>query len=507
MNRSTSNMEKDTQKKLSSDEADISVHDGHLQYAASPRPAALQHLSEDELKQLETRLRRKIDIRLLPSMILIYIMNYLDRNAIGAARLGGLEDDLGLKGDEFQTAVSILFVGYVLMQVPSNMLLNKIGKPASYLSACMMAWGILCACTGAAQGFSSLVATRFLLGFVEAAFYPGALATLSAWYVRKELGVRTAIFYSGSLISGAFSGLIGAGIINGMNGVRGLLAWRWIFIIEGSITVLIAFATFFILPNFPATTKWLSEEERAMAMWRMELDAAGEEDWTEGSKQSLFHGFKLLIKDPKNWILVVVCYGAASAIAINSFFPTIVASMGKDKITTLLLTAPPYLLACIVCAVVAWNADRVQERFWHTSLSIAAALAGFIISASTTQIGPRYFGAMIMLPGIYSGFNMSMVWTANTNFRPVSKRAAALAFNNALATVCSIYGSFLYPNGAAPRFILAFSVNAGMAFIAICASILLHFVLKRANRKLEAKEAEEEAAGQHTVRSGFRYLT
>lgn len=113
-------MEKDIQKKLSSDEADISVHDGHLQYAASPRPAALQHLSEDELKQLETRLRRKTDIRLLPSMILIYIMNYLDRydtmplarlkvcsysffrNAIGAARLGGLEDDLGLKGDEFQ---------------------------------------------------------------------------------------------------------------------------------------------------------------------------------------------------------------------------------------------------------------------------------------------------------------------------------------------------------------------------------------------------------------------
>ncbi|KAF5714787.1 pantothenate transporter liz1 [Fusarium mundagurra] len=114
---------------------------------------------------------------------------------------------------------------------------------------------------------------------------------------------------------------------------------------------------------------------------------------------------------------------------------------------------------------------------------------------------------MIMLPGIYSGFNMSVVWTANTNFRPVSKRAAALAFNNTLATICSIYGSFLYPKGAEPRFILAFSVSAAMAKIAIIASIALHFVLKRANRKLELKEAEVEAAGRHLPGSGFRYLT
>lgn len=333
------------------------------------------------------------------------------------------------------------------------------------------------------------------------------MATLSAWYVRKELGVRTAIFYSGSLISGAFSGLIAAGIIDGMDGVRGLLAWRWIFIIEGSATVLIAIGCFFILPDFPATTPWLTEEERAIAMWRMESDAAGEADWVEGSQQSLFYGFKLVLKDPKNWVLIVVCYGAASAIAINSFFPTIVGSMGKDKITTLLLTAPPYLFACIVCAAVAWNADRVQERFWHTSLSIASALAGFIICAATTTIGPRYFGTMIMLPGIYSGFNMSMVWTANTNYRPVSKRAAALAFNNALGTICSIYGSFLYPNGAEPQFILAFSVNGAMAFVAIVASLVLHFILKRANRKLEVQEAEEEAAGQQSLGAGFRYLT
>ncbi|KAH7316981.1 major facilitator superfamily domain-containing protein [Stachybotrys elegans] len=466
---------------------------------AAKSPKSLRRFSEEELKQLEKALLRKIDLRLLPSMIIIYIMNYLDRNAIGAARLGGLEEDLNLGPSEFQTCVSVLFVGYILMQVPSNMLLNRIGKPAAYLCSCMMVWGVLCACSGATQGFASLAVTRFLLGFVEAAYYPGALATLSAWYVRKELGVRTAIFYCGSLLSGAFSGLIGAGIIDGMDGVLGLLAWRWIFIIEGAATVLIAAGTYFVLPDFPANTKWLTEEERALAMWRMEADAAGEEDWTTTSKQPLFEGFKLVLKDPKNWILVLVVYGAASAIAINSFFPTVVASMGKDRITTLLLTSPPYLLACITCAAVAWHADKVQERYWHTVIPVCCALAGFIISAATEGIGSRYFGAMIMLPGVYTGFNMSMVWTSNTNFRPVSKRAAAVAFNNALATICSIYGSYLYPNNAAPRFVLAFSVNSAMAVISIVASTVLHFVLKRENKKLEAKEREEDLLSSYPV--------
>ncbi|GKT82458.1 pantothenate transporter liz1 [Colletotrichum tofieldiae] len=204
-------------------------------------------------------------------------------------------------------------------------------------------------------------------------------------------------------------------------------------------------------------------------MWRMKVDAAGEEDWKSSSSQPLFDGFKMIMSDPINWILVLIVYGAASSISINSFFPTIVSSLGKDRITTLLLTSPPYL--------------------------------------TSTGVGPRYLGAMIMLPGIYTGFNMSMVWTANTIYRPTTKRAAAVAFNNAVSTVSSIYGSYLYPNNAAPRFVVAFGVNAGMAFLAIVASTVLHFVLKRENRKLILKEQEAEADGRtRIIGKGFRYL-
>ena len=235
-------------------------------------PPLIKGLTPEERAEKERKLRRKIDLRLLPMAIIMYIMNYLDRNNIAAARLGGLESDLKLVGNQFQVTVSILFVGYVLMQIPSNLFLNKVGKPAIYLPACMIVWGMISGATAACHTYGGLLAIRFFLGFVEAAYFPGCLFFLSSWYTRKELALRTAMLYSGSLISGAFSGLIAAGITGNMDGLKGLRAWRWLFIIEGVATVVIAFTAFFILPDFPRTTTWLSEEERQLAVWRLEED-------------------------------------------------------------------------------------------------------------------------------------------------------------------------------------------------------------------------------------------
>jgi MFS family permease len=119
---------------------------------------------------------------------------------------------------------------YILMQVPSNLFLDKIKKPAIYLPTCMVVWGIISAATGAVQTYTGLLLVRFVLGFVEAAFFPGCLFFLSSWYTRKELGFRTALVYSGSQISGAFSGLIAAGIVSGLDNAHGLRAWRWLFV-------------------------------------------------------------------------------------------------------------------------------------------------------------------------------------------------------------------------------------------------------------------------------------
>ena len=280
-------------------------------YSRREPPPLIKALSPEQRAELERRLVRKIDYRLLPMIVIMYIMNYLDRNNIASARLAGLQTDLNLDDTSYQTAVSILFVGYLLMQVPSNLLLNKIGKPAWYLPGAMVVWGTISAATSAAQSYGGLLAIRFFLGFVEAAYFPGCLYYLSCWYTRKELSFRSAVLYSGSLLSGAFSGLIAAGILNNLNGARGIAAWRWLFIIEGAVTIFIAFIAIFILPNLPRTTLWLTEEERELAVWRLDEDI-GEDDWTGSQAQTFGHGFKLAMADVKTWILVCLLQQSSS---------------------------------------------------------------------------------------------------------------------------------------------------------------------------------------------------
>ncbi|KAJ6070524.1 hypothetical protein N7467_011843 [Penicillium canescens] len=478
-------------------------------------PPLLQDIATQELEALEKRLVRRIDIRLMPMLVLIYILNYLDRNAIAAAKLAGITEDLELSSVQFQTSVSILFVGYILMQVPSNLFLNKVGKPAIYLPTCMVIWTNIPPSEPRAKYIqrafyaeqaeqSKTLVVWSHVGFVEAAYFPGCMVTLSAWYTRKELSLRTAILYCGSLLAGAFSGLIAAGITDSMDGVRGLRAWRWLFIIEGAITVVVAFSAYFVLVNFPHNTSGISAQERELALWRRQKDIGAQNVGAE-ENPSLGEGFKQCVADWKVWFLVTLVFGATSGGTINSFFPTVVEGLGKDRIQTLLLTVPPYILACIVAMLVSLNADRSGERYFHFTIPLWVSIAGFIISASTTQFGPRYFAFMIMLPGVYTAFIIGITWVANTIPRPSSKKAAALAFANAIGNCSSIYSPYLYPSSGAPRFVLAMSVNAATSLLSIATSTIFRFLLRNLNKKLEGQDVEEcEEGGRRKER--FRYL-
>ncbi|KZF24045.1 MFS general substrate transporter [Xylona heveae TC161] len=474
-------------------------------------PPLIRDLSADERAHLENNLRRKIDFRLLPMVIIMYIMNYLDRNNIAAARLAGLETDLKLTSEQFETAVSILFVGYILMQVPSNLFLNKVGKPAIYLPCCMAVWGVISGATGATQSYGGLIACRFILGFVEAAYFPGCLFYLSSWYTRKELALRTAILYSGSLISGAFSGLIAAGITNGMDGKRGMLAWRWLFIIEGAITVVVSLAAILVLPNFPRTTKWLSEQERQLAVWRLAEDV-GQDDWTDSKEQTFFHGLKLAMTDIKTYVLMVLLFCVVSSASITNFFPTVVATLGYSRIISLLLTAPPYILCVLVVFANAWHADRTGERYLHVVIPLIVAIAAFILAAATTGTAPRYVSMMIMVPAFYSAFVVVLTWISNSIPRPPAKRAAALATINAVSNTASIYASYMYPQSAGPRYVVAMGVNCGTAFLAIVMATILRFMLVRLNKKLDQDERIDsaidsgEAVPSEAAKRGFRFL-
>ncbi|KAL0568366.1 hypothetical protein V5O48_013624, partial [Marasmius crinis-equi] len=180
----------------------------------------------------ERNLVRKLDRRVLPTIILIYIMNYIDRLGITTARLQGLEQDLHLTGIQYSAILSIIYVTYSPMQVPSNMILNYITRPSLYIGTCATAWGFMSAMTGLTHSFGGIIACRIFLGLPEAAFYPGAIYLLSRWYTKKELAFRSAILFGGLMISNAFGALMAAGILSNMEGKRGIRAWRWLFFIE-----------------------------------------------------------------------------------------------------------------------------------------------------------------------------------------------------------------------------------------------------------------------------------
>ncbi|PSN75048.1 pantothenate transporter liz1 [Corynespora cassiicola Philippines] len=474
-------------------------------------PPLVAAMSQEYRLELEKSMRRKVDTRLLPMIILMYIMNYLDRNNIAAVRLAGLQDELNLSSVQYQTTVSILFVGYILMQIPSNLFLNKTGKPALYLPICMIVWGIISGATAACQNFAGLVACRFFLGFVEAAYFPGCLFYLSSWYTRKELGFRTAVLYSGSLVSGAFGGLITAGITSNMDYTKGLRAWRWVFIIEGVITVIIAIFAFWILPNFPRTTSWLSEEERQLAVYRLQEDV-GEDDWTSSESQTFFHGLKLALIDVKTWVLTILLLSIVSSASVTNFFPTVVKTLGYGNVETLLLTAPPYVLAVITTFVNAWHADRTGERFFHIVLPLCVGVAAFILAAATSSTAPRYVAMMLMVPGVYTGYVVALAWISNSLPRPAAKRAAALAFINAVSNTSSIYASYMYPqppSGQQPDLTVPLSVDCATAALAIIMTAIMRIILTRLNKKLDRGDHVEGAinavpgvAQEH----GFRFL-
>ncbi|KAF9869580.1 major facilitator superfamily transporter [Colletotrichum karsti] len=450
------------------------------------RMAEAQAMSEEEIAEIEKKLKRKLDLRLLAVVWVIFILNYLDRKNIAAAKVAGIKDSLRLDDTQYETAVSILFVGYILMQIPSNIYLTQI-RPSLFMPFCVVLWGGMSAATGAVTNLSGLYAIRFFLGIVEAAFLPGALFLISSWYKRDEMGFRGAILFSGSQLGSAFSGLIGAGIQHSLDGVKGLESWRWLFIIEGCITVFVGVFAIWLLPDWPSTTSWLTPKERAVAEWRLVKDAGqvdeDDEPWS--------YGFKLALMDWRVYVFtfLFICIQVCSA--VGNFFPDIVDTLGYGRVTTLLLTAPPYLVSLCVSIANNYSSDRTRNSSFHIIWPMCIAIMGYIIAATTLKTAPRYFSMFCMTIGAYGTNAVLLAWVQKTMIRPRIKRASAVAIVNALANTSQVWTSYLYPDSDAPHHVLAMSVNASGAFLAICTALVLRFILLRYNKQL--------ASGERTV--------
>ncbi|KAH9480026.1 MFS-type transporter cnsO [Psilocybe cubensis] len=449
-------------------------------------------------KVLERKLLWKVDLR-MSILVVIYILNYIDRNNAGAARLRGLQSDLDLHGTQFATLLSILYVGYIIMQVPSNMFLNWIGKPSLYLPACMVVWGTISCLTGACRefAFKGALLTRFFLGFVEAAFFPGALFLLSKWYKRNELGLRTAILYCGNIISNAFGSLMASGILSGMQGKLGHAAWRWLFFIEGVLTIAVAILAIFILPDFPSTTKWLTEEERALALRRMEEDSHGK---SEGEDANGHTGLWMAITDWKVWWMALLLTSWVVSLSFNAYFPTLSATMGFNETVTLLLCAPPFLFTTVIAFGLSRHSDKTNERFYHCIGSLILGILGFVIATNTMNIAARYISLFLMAQS-YAGYIVFYAWMSNSFPYPASKRAVAIAIINAFSQLGNVAGSYVWPATWGPTYRNSYGIciaTSGLAVLMLCV-LKWHFTVVN-----EGLDKEELRKG--VKEKGFRYM-
>ncbi|GKU10921.1 unnamed protein product [Fusarium langsethiae] len=410
----------------------------------------------------EIALVKKLDKYIIPMLWLMYLFNYLDRNAIVNARLNNLEEDLGLEGTQYNTCVSILFVGYIAGQVPSNMLINRV-KPSWYMAGFCLAWSIVSLVTFLAKDYASMVALRFILGVTEAPFYPGALFILSI----------------------SFAGLIAAAVFAGLDQTHGLAGWQWLFIIQGALSILTAILAFIFLPDHPLTTRWLSEEQRQLAHSRIYTDTTDVRE-----KTSVWVGLRESASDWRTWALCLMYNLHLSSVGFQNFLPSVMETLGYNRTITLVLTCPPYLLAAIVGIVMAWTSGRWNERTMHITVCKCIVMVGFIIAVSTLNLGARMFSIYLFVGFSFGINNIILAWISSTVGQTSEKKAVSLAICNTFGNLAHVYTAYLWPSSHEPRYTVAWVSSIAFSLGVVIIAWGLKMNLKRQNEKTKREHPE-----------------
>ncbi|PSN75390.1 MFS general substrate transporter [Corynespora cassiicola Philippines] len=442
----------------------------------------------------------KVDIRLVPMLAILYLISHIDRANIGNAKIEGLVEDLNLTGVQWNVVLSVFFVPYVLLEVPSNMLLKKFERPSVYLGILIVIWGIVMTMMGVVKNFAGLLVTRILLGVFEAGFFPGAVYLCSYWYMPKDLATRISYFYCASALSGAFSGLLAAAIAE-MDGVGGYEGWRWIFLLEGIVTVLLGVSCFFLLIDSPRlSTRWLDPEEiRFLELQRFIKDGGR---LAEEKPAARWNDLKMVLC---NWRLYMQAYIllACSACSYGTKFtlPTITKAMGFSNTNAQLMTVPPYVAGAISSIVFARLSDRFFWRLPFVAIPMAFIAIGYAVvisfdGALADNIGPTFFAIILTCIGIYPIQPAGSSWAAN-NIAPSSRRAIGVAFNICVGNIGGVVGSYMYLESEKPKYYTGFGLSCAFGGSAFIVAFLLELSYKWGNKR-KARMTEEEVREKWT---------
>ena len=367
--------------------------------------------------------------RLIPFMGLLYLVNYIDRTNVGFAALT-MNADLSFSPSVYGFGAGIFFVGYLLFQVPANLILDRIGT-RRWIFAILLVWGALSAATAFVRGPLEFYAVRFLLGVAEAGFFPGMMYYLTLWFPQAYRARFGAWFVSAVPLSAVVGGPL-SGLVLGLDGVGGLRGWQWVFLIEGVPASLLAFAVLRVLPDEPALARWLTAAEK---------DAIASALAHEPSTNS--HDVWKAFRDARVLALALAGFGQGAALYVNGLWlPQIVQALGYSNLITGFVVAGPYLVS--TGAIVAWgySSDRHGDRIWHIALPWLLSALGFVIAAYAQHELVVLLGLTFAVVGPLAV--ISPVFTLASSFARGRAAAGAMGFINMSASLSGFFAPTLF---------------------------------------------------------------
>ncbi|WP_066949267.1 MFS transporter [Microtetraspora fusca] len=375
-------------------------------------------------------LYRKISRRLLPLLLVCYVFAALDRVNIGFAKLQ-MSKDIGISEAVYGLGAGIFFVGYVLFEVPSNLLLARIGTRKTIVRI-MLLWGLTSTAMMFVHDTTSFLILRFLLGVFEAGFAPGIIFYLSYWYPPARLAAPMALFMLAGPISSMIGGPVSAWIMTGLHGAWGLAGWHWMFVLEGVPTILLGFVVWRLLADSPAQARWLSAEEKTLVA----------RDIDTGHNPDGKHQFRQVLRDPRVYGLALSYFFLISGMyAVIFWLPTILSGSGVESITAVgLYSALPYAAAIVVMIVLSRRSDRLGERRLHSAVPAIVAAAAMTVAAFTTDRLAVALTAIVVSTACSWG-SYAVFWSMPSSYLSGTAAAGGIALINSIG----LLGGFVSP--------------------------------------------------------------
>ncbi|KAJ7594898.1 major facilitator superfamily domain-containing protein [Mycena floridula] len=448
----------------------------------------------DDDPAFERKTMRSVDLHVIPILAMLYAFALIDRINLGGARTAGMGADLNLSvGNRFSIATCLYFVPYILLQIPGTLVLRKLGA-RNWLTICAFGWGAVQLGMAFVPTWQLLTMCRVLLGAFESALFPSIVYIISTWFTRHEVQKRLAALYLMSVTVAGFSPIL-AYCLSLLDGDRGIAGWSWIFLVEGVVTMVLSIVGFLYLPEFPDQNKFLSPEQTALVLRRIQ------EDRGDAVPDPItFEKVKTHLCDWTLWAYgIMFACASLPAYMLAYFISIILKGMGYSTANSLLLSAPPYGPAFVSAMFFAWLSDKQKHRGGYIVIQACITLIGTCLTAFAHQNSVRYFGTFLINAGS-AGCVPSILAYCTNNVASQSKRSVASAVTVAFAGVSGIIASTVFREEDYPKYLPGLWVTIGSQFLLLVMVAITNIHFRRQNRL-----AREGKVGPLEGQPGFYY--